>query len=96
MITGLECCDGVWIHADWCNEEKPERKFDIGDRVTDTNTKSNGIVFALGYIKNEGGIEARCAVYWTKDNSQELVEFESQGWIVEGNLILTTQDKTEK
>ena len=77
IIQGLDCCDGVWIHADWCNEKKPERRFEVGDRVKDSD-KGVGIVTYTSYIKNEGGIEARCLIHWNYN--------EKQTWIVEGNL----------
>lgn len=66
----------------------PKNACVIGDRVEDNNTKSKGIVIDLDVIKNEGGYEPRAKVNWYEDNSHELVDFEKEGWICEGNLTM--------
>ena len=82
-ITGFSCCDGIWLHADWCTEPKPKRDYETGDKVICPDTNREGIVIHCDYIKNEGGIEARCLVHIT----HEETEFENPCYIVEGNLI---------
>jgi len=67
-----------------------KHKFEIGDRVQDTNTKSLGIVFELDEVQNEGGIEPRAKVHWTYCGSSLIGKLED-GWMCEGNL---THSKT--
>ena len=60
-------------------------KFDTGDRVQDTNTKSHGIVIDIDLKGFED--MPRALVDWYKDNSFDIVNFDKQAWICEGNLI---------
>ena len=68
---------------------EPKNRCVVGDRVTDANTGSKGIVIDINLRLPSvaGKCIERAKVHWT-DCSSSLIGDLQDGWMCEGNLII--------